>query len=190
MPPIFACIGNNSNTIISLVLAEFDYWCYFNLSVIVLGDDRIEQSVVCSRQVDEATGQIIVSVTWQGNFSHLPPSYYGDTLKSTRLSVYRGNVNSTTRDSGIERRLMVNTFINGLGKRQLTHEFRDGSIAVSLLEVRANGSGVIHMLGLSPFVVGDYDHFLLLVSAMIAASKLVIMYKLHVRLLQLKGHCL
>ena len=157
MPPISASIGNSRNTIISMVLAEFDYWCYFNVSVIVLGADRIEQSVVCSRQVDEATGQIIVSVTWQGNFSHLPPSYYGDTLKSTKLSVYRGNVNSTIRDRGIERRLMANTFINGLGKRQLTHRLSDGSIAVSLLEVRANGSGVIHMLGLSPFTCECHD---------------------------------
>ena len=165
---IFAAVGPLSppppppHTYI-VVHAEFDYWCYFNISVII-GADRIEQSVVCSRQVNKTTGQIIISVNWQGNFSHLPPSYYGDTLDSTRLSVFRGNVNSTLRDRGIERRLMIATFIDGLGKRQLTHRFRDNSTALSQLEVRANGSGVIHLLGLSPFVLGVYDHFLLLVS--------------------------
>ena len=122
---------------------------------------------MCSRQVDEATGQIILSVTWRGNFSHLPPSYYGDTLDSTRLSVFSGTVNSTSRDPGIERRGVLATFSNGLGKQQRTHVLRgdSGNIALSLLEVRANGSGVIYVLGLPPFIAGDYDHYLLVVSS-------------------------
>ena len=78
--------------------------------------------------------------------------------------MYRGNMNSTSRDRGIERQLMIATFIDGLGKQQLTHRFRDNSTVLSQLEVRANGSGVIHLLGLSPLVLGVYDHFLLLVS--------------------------
>jgi hypothetical protein len=120
---------------------------------------------VCSRQVDEATGQIVISVVWRGNFSHLPPSYYGDTLDNTRLSVYRGNINSTSRDLGIEGRGILVTFMNGLGKEQKTHRLKSNDVAVSLLEVRANGSGVIHVLGLPPFTVGDYDHYLLVVSS-------------------------
>ena len=128
-----------------------------------MGADRIEQSVVCSRQVDEVTGQIIVSVIWRGNFSHLPPSYYGDTLANTRLSVYSGNVNSTSRDLGIERRSLLVNQIDGLGKLQQTKIVRD-NIVLSLLEVRANGSGAIHVLGLPLFIVGEYDHYLLVVS--------------------------
>ena len=128
-----------------------------------MGTDRIEQSVVCSRQVDEATGQISVSVIWRGNFSHLPPSYYGDTLANTRLSVFSGNVNSTSRDLGIERRGLLATWIDGLGKQQQTHIVR-GNTVLSLLEVRANGSGVIYLLGLPPVIVGEYDHYLLVVS--------------------------
>lgn len=145
-------------------MQNLNYWCCFNIPVI-LGADRIEQSVVCSRQVDEATGQLVVSVTWRGNFSHLPPSYYGDTLANTRLSVYSGNINSTSRDPGIERRGILVTFMDGLGQEQKTHRLRNDVVVLSLLEVRANGSGVIHVLGLPPFIVGDYDHYLLVVSS-------------------------
>ena len=132
---------------------------------VILGADRIEQSFVCSREVDEATGQLVVSVTWRGNFSHLPPSYYGDTLDKTRLSVFRGKINSTSRDPGIENRGILVTFMDGLGQEQKTHRLRiDNVVVLSLLEVRANGSGVIHVLGLPPYTVGDYDHYLLVVS--------------------------
>ena len=128
-----------------------------------MGADRIEQSVMCNRQVDKATGQISVSVIWWGNFSHLPPSYYGDTLANTRLFVYSGNVNSTSRDVGIERRGLLVTWIDGLGKQQRNHGVR-GNIVTSLLEVRANGSGDIHVIGMPPVIIGEYDHFLLVVS--------------------------
>ena len=131
---------------------------------VILGADRIEQSFVCSREVDETTGQLIISVTWRGNFSHLPPSYYGDTLDKTRLSVFRGKINSTSRDPGIENRGILVTFMDGLGQEQKTHRLRNNIVVLSLLEVRANGSGVIHVLGMPPYTVGDDDHYLLLVS--------------------------
>ena len=119
---------------------------------------------MCSRQVDEATGQIIVSVNWQGNFSHLPPSYYADTLNDTRLSVYRGKANSTSRERGIETRGVIFVPINGLGKDRQSYTLRDNSVVFFLSEIRTNGSGSISVLGLSLVIDDDYDHYLLLVS--------------------------
>ena len=119
---------------------------------------------MCSRQVDEATGQLIISVNWWGNFSHFPPSYYNDTLDSTRLSVFSGKINSTSRDQGIEHRGLLVFATDGLGKESKAFQGRDNTVILVLAEVRANGSGSINILGFPPVVNNEYDRYLLVVS--------------------------
>ena len=136
-------------------------------SAVIAGVDPIEQSVVCSRRVNETTGSISLFVTWWGNFSNLPLTYYSDSLDVTRLTVFNGMQNSTTRDQGIERRLrLVFQSRPKLGKdrQEFLDRTRNNAPIVVQSEVRANGSGFINVLEMPPVTSVVYDHYLLRVS--------------------------
>lgn len=136
-----------------------------------MGADPIEQLTSCSRDVDEATGQIQITFTWRANFSHLPSSYYNDTLDYTALSVFKAKEDTDYDDQEYKRLIVPRQLsvlstldrIVGLTKDSFPIQ-SGGKVSLVLYEVKESGSGFITVLGLLPARNTEFDHFLLLVS--------------------------
>lgn len=131
----------------------------------------MEQSIECTRMVDEKSGRIQVTLSWKANFTKYPPSYYGDTLDFTDMLVFKAKRDSDYDDLDFRTKLpslsLTSTMrrVRGLGPGHFAMISSDGEIyAFTVYEVRANGSGFISVVGLPPAVDTEYDHFLLLVS--------------------------
>ena len=143
---------------------------FFVISDIV-GVKPVEQLIECTRKVDERSGKIQVTLSWTGNFTNFPSSYYGDTLDFTDVLLFKAMRDSDYDDLDFRTNLPLLTIIStsrnvrGLGSGHYALRSRDGSeFALTFYEVRANGSGFVSFVGLPPAVDTEYDHFLMLVS--------------------------
>lgn len=144
---------------------------FFVIPADIIGVDPVEQLIDCTRKVNETSGRIQVTLSWRANFINYPPSYYGDTLDYTDMLLFKAKSDSDYNDSDFRTKLpsltliSTNQDVRGLGSGHYGLRSSDGKIfAITLYEVRANGSGFISFAGLPPAVNTEYDHFLLLVS--------------------------
>ena len=137
----------------------------------IVGVKPVEQSIECTRAVDEKSGRIQVTLSWKANFTKYPSSYYGDTLDYTHLSLFKAKRDSDYDNLDFRTNLptlaliSTNQNVRGLGKGSFALKPSDReAFGLTFYDVRANGSGFISFVGLRPAVDNEYDHFLLLVS--------------------------